>query len=147
MAQYIFRPPAAARELSWKLEDLLVWLGRGGETTSLLGHRRRKLGATVEVQSFSVPPRHQENYVRVTLYETDIARIYEDRVIVGNVDIHHSNATAWWISRILASNRDDFVDIESVNFKYMMTTSVSPTGYAETPIHNATIERITYAGI
>lgn len=138
---YIFRPPAAAVHFSWKLEDVLAWLAKGGEERGILGGRERKLGTTVTVCSFvhrGVGP--HEVHARVTLYDTDIARIWEDRVQVGGVDSHQSQATRWWIERILASNTNlGHVFSESRQYRAM---SYSPDGdYVALPIDNQEFRR------
>lgn len=143
MGGYIFRPPAAAVDLSWKLEDLLTWLARGGREMGIRGLRERQLGSTVAVRSLSVKhpePGQFDAYVRVTLYETDIARIYEDRVQLGPIDSHQSGATRWWTERILASNVEGHVQVFSDDWHYIMRTD-DGLGLVDTPLNNATIRR------
>jgi len=135
---YIFRPPAAAVGFSWKLEDVLAWLAPARNQLGLYGARERKLGTTVTVRSFVHPDK--ETYVRVTLYDTDIARIYEDRVEVGAVDSEQRQATRWWIEQILYSNCGYGV-VFSRDFAYYVRKSYGRDGSVDIPINNVTFRR------
>lgn len=137
---YIFRPPKAAIDFSWKLEDVLVWLGRGGREMGIRGHRERKLGTTVSVRSLPDHTTTDGTYVRVTLYGTDIARIYEDRVDVGGIDTHQTGATRWWTNQILSSNLTAYTVVGSEDFHYYANV-FDGEGRIQFPLNNQTIRR------
>lgn len=89
---YIFTVPAKAYDVPFTYEGLTAFVNAGKSGWY------RKLGTTLKVQ-FMVTG------FAVVLYDTVIARVYEDRVEISDaVNNHGSQATTFWIQKVLADN-------------------------------------------
>lgn len=107
---YIFTPPAAAGETPFTYAGMADYVKRG-RSGSFRGGRSRKVGKTVTLYLFEDP-----GSVEVWLYNTMIGTVADDGVvwISPAIDDHGSQATTWWVQKMLTDNGHDvFVARES----------------------------------
>jgi hypothetical protein len=95
MAGYIFRPPAAAADLKFTYEALAAFVQRGR------GRGCRKLGSTLEICHLWA------GQISVQLYGTVIAELLSNGTVAisEQVNQHGSQATTYWLQKVLADNR------------------------------------------
>lgn len=116
---YIFRPPAIVDKVKIRFDELVPYIRRGRSFGFL--ERYRKMGQVVKV-SFPLPSREVPAHVSFTLYETEIAKLYPNGAVTisETIDQHHSQATVWWLARILRDNGYGSGYVWSVDFRYSM---------------------------